>query len=145
MVVRKAKPYYSRLASEPTDEHGGHASLHTIGHHQWYHFGVGAPPTHFRTYFSGDRDVHRGYDLAFDPWPHIYIYVYIHICIYTHIRVLESLDISLTSFQPPLCQSKRHTPGGTGARLRRRAKSLGAKSLGGGNLLGGFLFGGQTT
>ena len=25
--------------------------------------------THFRTYFSGDWDVHRGYDLAFDPWP----------------------------------------------------------------------------
>ena len=26
--------------------------------------------THFRTYFSGDWDVHWGYDLAtFDPWP----------------------------------------------------------------------------
>ena len=25
--------------------------------------------THFRTYFSGDWDVHWGYDLSFDPWP----------------------------------------------------------------------------
>ena len=25
--------------------------------------------THFRTYFSGDLDVHWGYDLDFDPWP----------------------------------------------------------------------------
>ena len=25
--------------------------------------------THFRTYFSGDWDVHWGYDLDFDPWP----------------------------------------------------------------------------
>ena len=25
--------------------------------------------THFRTYFSGDWDVHWGCDLAFDPWP----------------------------------------------------------------------------
>ena len=25
--------------------------------------------THFRTYFSGDWDVHWGYDLGFDPWP----------------------------------------------------------------------------
>ena len=30
-------------------------------------FGVGT--THFRTYFSGDWDVHWGYDLGFDPWP----------------------------------------------------------------------------
>ena len=30
------------------------------------HFGVG---THFRTYFSGDWDVHWGYDLDFHPWP----------------------------------------------------------------------------
>ena len=28
--------------------------------------------THFRTYVSGDWDVHWGYDLGFDPWP-IYI------------------------------------------------------------------------
>ena len=25
--------------------------------------------THFRTYFSGDWDVHWGCDLGFDPWP----------------------------------------------------------------------------
>ena len=30
------------------------------------HCGVGAPPI-FRTYFSGEWDVHWGY-LAFDPW-----------------------------------------------------------------------------
>ena len=34
------------------------------------HFGVGEFNTHFRLYFSGDWDVHRGYDLDFDPWPH---------------------------------------------------------------------------
>ena len=34
---------------------------------QWYHFGVGAPP--ISVYFSGDWDVHWGYDLDFDPWP----------------------------------------------------------------------------
>ena len=33
------------------------------------HFGVGDFTTHFRTYFSGDWDVHWGYDLDFDPWP----------------------------------------------------------------------------
>ena len=37
------------------------------------HFGVGAPP--ILIYFSGDWDVHlgcsSGYDLAFDPWPHV--------------------------------------------------------------------------
>ena len=26
--------------------------------------------THFRTYCSGDWDVHWGYDLGFDPWPY---------------------------------------------------------------------------
>ena len=26
--------------------------------------------SHFRTYFSGDWDVHWGCDLDFDPWPH---------------------------------------------------------------------------
>ena len=34
-----------------------------------YQFGVGEFTTHFRTYFSGDWDVHWGYDLDFDPWP----------------------------------------------------------------------------
>ena len=29
--------------------------------------------THFRTYFSGDWDVLWGYDLDFDPWPHVWI------------------------------------------------------------------------
>ena len=28
--------------------------------------------THFRTYFSGDWDVHCGYDMDFDPWPYMY-------------------------------------------------------------------------
>ena len=28
--------------------------------------------THFGTYFSGDGDVHRGYDLDVDPWPYEY-------------------------------------------------------------------------
>ena len=31
---------------------------------------VGEFTTRFRTYFSGDWDVHWGYDLDFDPWPH---------------------------------------------------------------------------
>ena len=29
---------------------------------------LGRCTTHFRTYFSGNWDVHGGYDLAFDPW-----------------------------------------------------------------------------
>ena len=33
------------------------------------HFGVGEFTTQFRTYLSGDWDVHWGYDLGFDPWP----------------------------------------------------------------------------
>ena len=33
------------------------------------YFGAGEFTTQFRTYFSGDWDVHWGYDLAFDPWP----------------------------------------------------------------------------
>ena len=32
----------------------------------------GTCTTHFRTYFSGDWDVHCGYDLAFDPWPYLF-------------------------------------------------------------------------
>ena len=35
-----------------------------------YHFGVGAPP--ILIYFSGDWDVHCGYDLGFDPG-HIFL------------------------------------------------------------------------
>ena len=34
------------------------------------HFGVGAPP--ILVYFSGDWDVHWGYDLAFDPQPYVF-------------------------------------------------------------------------
>ena len=37
-----------------------------VGQNQWYHFGVGAPPV--LVYFSGDWDVHRGYDLDFGQW-----------------------------------------------------------------------------
>ena len=36
-----------------------------VGQNQWYHF-WGRCTTHFRTYFSGDWDVHWGYDLAFE-------------------------------------------------------------------------------
>ena len=32
------------------------------------HFGVGEFTTNFRIYFSGDWDVHWGYDLDFDPF-----------------------------------------------------------------------------
>ena len=32
---------------------------------------VGEFTTHFRTHFSGDWDVHWGYDLDFDPWPFV--------------------------------------------------------------------------
>ena len=38
-----------------------------MGQNQWYHFKVGAPP--ILVYFSGNWDVHWGYDLDFDPWP----------------------------------------------------------------------------
>ena len=34
------------------------------------HFGVGKFTTHFSLYFSGDWDVHWGYDLDFGLWPH---------------------------------------------------------------------------
>ena len=33
------------------------------------HFGVGEFTTLFRTYLSGDWDVHWRHDLDFDPWP----------------------------------------------------------------------------
>ena len=39
-----------------------------VGQNRWYHFGVGAPP--ILVYFSGDWDVHWGYDLDLDPWPY---------------------------------------------------------------------------
>ena len=34
-----------------------------VGHNQWYHFGVGAPPSFVD--FSGDWDVDWGYDWIF--------------------------------------------------------------------------------
>ena len=34
----------------------------------------GGCTTHFSTYFSGDWDVHWGYDLDFDPWPYTSIF-----------------------------------------------------------------------
>ena len=39
----------------------GHGSIHymAVGQNQWYHFGVGAPPS--LVYFCGDWDVHWGY------------------------------------------------------------------------------------
>ena len=42
----------------------GEATLQklSVGQHQWYHFGIGAPP--ILIYFSGDWDVHRGYGMA---------------------------------------------------------------------------------
>ena len=45
-----------------------HATHMAVGQNQWYHFGVGASP--ILVYFSGDWDVHWGYDLDFDPWPY---------------------------------------------------------------------------
>ena len=46
-------------------------NLHGCGGQNPYHFGIGEFTTHFRTYFSGDWDVYWGYDLDFDPWPHV--------------------------------------------------------------------------
>ena len=52
----------------------------TFSHCRRLSFGCGSKPmvpfwgrctTHFRTDFSGDWDVHWGYDLDFDPWPFI--------------------------------------------------------------------------
>ena len=41
-----------------------------VDQNQWYQFGIGEFTTHFRTYFSGNWDVHWGLtDLDFDPWP----------------------------------------------------------------------------
>ena len=37
-----------------------------VGPNQWCHFGVGEFTTHFRTYFSGNWDVHWGYGI----WTH---------------------------------------------------------------------------
>ena len=40
-----------------------------VGQTMGSHCGVSAPP--ILIYFSGDWDVHWGYDLDFDPWPYI--------------------------------------------------------------------------
>ena len=40
-----------------------------VGQNQWYRFGVGVPP--ILVFFSGDWDVHWGYDLDLDPWPYV--------------------------------------------------------------------------
>ena len=40
-----------------------------VGQSQWYHSGVGAPLI-LEPILVGDWDVHWGYDLDFDPWPH---------------------------------------------------------------------------
>ena len=39
------------------------------GQNQWYHFGVGEFTTHFRTYFSGDWEVHWEVTGLLSPWP----------------------------------------------------------------------------
>ena len=36
------------------------------------HFGVGEFTTHFRTYSSGDWDVHWGGNRDFDSWPNMF-------------------------------------------------------------------------
>ena len=40
-----------------------------VGQNQWYHVGIGALPN--LVCFSGDWDVHWGYDLGFDPWSYV--------------------------------------------------------------------------
>ena len=42
-----------------------------VGQNQWYHFGVIRCTTRFGTYFSGEWDVHWGYDSDFAPWPYL--------------------------------------------------------------------------
>ena len=42
-----------------------------VGQHQWYHFGVGAPP--ILDYFSGDWDVRWGYGVL--THGHTYIFI----------------------------------------------------------------------
>ena len=44
-----------------------------VDQNQWYHSRVGAPLTLVSS--GGDWDVDWGCDLAFDPWPYIYIYM----------------------------------------------------------------------
>ena len=46
----------------------GNVSLPYTSEPIWLRVWAGAPP--ILAYFSGDWDVHWGYDLAFDPWPY---------------------------------------------------------------------------
>ena len=41
-----------------------------VGQNQWEPILVGRCTTRFSRDFSGDWDVHWGYDLEYDPWPH---------------------------------------------------------------------------
>ena len=61
---------YSRFKNGPYGGHyvGGDSYPPTVqqkhmavGQNKWYHFGVGAPP--ILVHFSGDWDVHWGYDI----------------------------------------------------------------------------------
>ena len=53
-----------RLATGHTGEtNQGHFRDVALGQSQWYNFGVGEFTTHFKTYFSGDWEVHWGHDL----------------------------------------------------------------------------------
>ena len=52
--------------------------------------------THVRTYFSGDWDIHWGYDLDFDPWPCFVAYV--------HRKLFEQTSLESST---PLCQWNR--------------------------------------
>ena len=42
-----------------------------VGQHEWYHFGVGAPP--ILVYFSGDWDVHWGYGVLTHSHIHLQV------------------------------------------------------------------------
>ena len=66
---------------------------------RWEH-GSGSKPmvpfwarctTHVRTYFSGDWDVHCGYDLDFDPWPHGAEWCSIAFCRHTFLGSLSAV------------------------------------------------------
>ena len=65
--VKRGLHFNCHLFYEPQSSHLA------AGQNQWYHFGVGAPPT--KVYFSGDWDFHWGYDLDFDPWPLVFLMI----------------------------------------------------------------------
>ena len=65
----RTSEYAAKLQRRPHFRVFARKQFHmVVGQNQMYHFGVAAPP--ILVYFSGDWDVHRGYDLDFDPWPH---------------------------------------------------------------------------